>query len=600
MKKIENSFFYKKILIYFLLIALTISQYVMAQLSIESLLATLQNNFVYIILNCLVLFFVTNLIALATGKWAIGYCVTVPIVYFYSIVNYYVVSFRGMPLTINEFQNAGSAFSVLGAYDINLTSRFYIQTALLFCCAFAIFLLFRIEKGQKRYGKISVITKSVSLLIVGVVSYFSLFGAKPVKPTSTITWQWKEAYTVYGVPLCLLEDTVNRVNPIIKPDNYDESTMQNLTSEYKSDKQQLDQYPDIIFVLNETLFDLDTIVETNADKDPFENINSRQDIVKGNAIVPGVGGGTNSTEYEMLTGNSMLLLPGVTPFNSLDLTKSSSIARQLGSLGYSSFATHPEKGSNYSRTTGYKAIGFDQTKFLEEYVIDNTKDIYRGFPLDSDVYNQALTWYNDMGDGPRFMYVLTLQNHGGYTYVDDALDTVRVQGDFNGHASEMNEFLSSVSLSDKAFCDLIDDLSKQQRPVMVFMVGDHGPIFISDIIDQANTQQQKNIKLRTVPYFVWANFEYDKECFNQTTNIFSLPATILNAIDLPTTAYQKMQIELSNEITALLTTGDYYINEIHSNYLDGKHDIIKKYTTAEYVNLTADKQEYFDFFNLAQ
>lgn len=37
--------------------------------------------------------------------------------------------------------------------------------------------------------------------------------------------------------------------------------------------------------------------------------------IYGHTISPHVGGGTNSSEYEMLSSNSLMLMPSITPFN---------------------------------------------------------------------------------------------------------------------------------------------------------------------------------------------------------------------------------------------------------------------------------------------
>ena len=81
----------------------------------------------------------------------------------------------------------------------------------------------------------------------------------------------------------------------------------------------------------------------------------------GYALVPDVGGGTNRSEFELLTGNSMDLLPGITPFSTLSMEGQPSVVSYLESLGYTTLAAHPALPANYRRGTAWPALGFDTT-----------------------------------------------------------------------------------------------------------------------------------------------------------------------------------------------------------------------------------------------
>ena len=60
-----------------------------------------------------------------------------------------------------------------------------------------------------------------------------------------------------------------------------------------------------------------------------------------------------------------------------------------------------------------------------------------------------LNFYNEMGDKPRFMYLLTMQNHGGYEQNDSSFDTVIAEGYYGEHDHDVDELLSIISLSGK-------------------------------------------------------------------------------------------------------------------------------------------------------
>lgn len=80
-----------------------------------------------------------------------------------------------------------------------------------------------------------------------------------------------------------------------------------------------------------------------------------------------MGGGTNSSEYEMLSSNSLMLMPSITPFNWLNLHKANSLVSNLKDLGYATLAAHPYTNSNYRRDSAWLTLGFDETHFQDDF-----------------------------------------------------------------------------------------------------------------------------------------------------------------------------------------------------------------------------------------
>lgn len=90
-----------------------------------------------------------------------------------------------------------------------------------------------------------------------------------------------------------------------------------------------------------------------------------------------MGGGTNSSEYEMLSSNSLMLMPSITPFNWLNLHKANSLVSNLKDLGYATLAAHPYTNSNYRRDSAWLTLGFDETHFQDDFP---TKETYGSRP----------------------------------------------------------------------------------------------------------------------------------------------------------------------------------------------------------------------------
>lgn len=107
-------------------------------------------------------------------------------------------------------------------------------------------------------------------------------------------------------------------NVVNKPEGYSLEKVENINIE-ENEQQRVNQTPDVILILNETFYDLKMITDIETDHEYMSGIKSLDNSVHGYAVVPLPGGGTNCSEYEFLTSNSLQLMPGVTPFNVLDL-----------------------------------------------------------------------------------------------------------------------------------------------------------------------------------------------------------------------------------------------------------------------------------------
>lgn len=132
-------------------------------------------------------------------------------------------------------------------------------------------------------------------------------------------------------------------------------------------------YPDIILVLSESFYDFDLVTDLQADTEVMPVTKNLPNAVYGHTISPHVGGGTNSSEYEMLSSNSLMLMPSITPFNWLNLHNANSLVSYLKDLGYSTLAAHPYTNSNYRRDSAWLALGFDETHFQDDFP---TKEYY--------------------------------------------------------------------------------------------------------------------------------------------------------------------------------------------------------------------------------
>jgi hypothetical protein len=86
----------------------------------------------------------------------------------------------------------------------------------------------------------------------------------------------------------------------------------------------------------------------------FDSLMTRDDVVSGEMLVSIFGGGTCNTEFEFLTGGSMLFLQdGVIPYSSYMKRPTHSVCSVLKEQGYRNVAVHPYIRTFWDRHTVY-------------------------------------------------------------------------------------------------------------------------------------------------------------------------------------------------------------------------------------------------------
>lgn len=515
-----------------------------------------------------------------------------------AIANHYVIQYHGMPLSFLEIKNFATAMNVISSYsfriDRALAKILFVMLVLLAAC-----ILFRHFSKGKRLKLWGAVIRDTALIAAAFcVFYFGYFGPKPIKPQRTNTWLWSEAYYKYGFTASTVESIYQYFNVVAEPEGYSEEILDSIPV---STKEQSDAAtPDIILILNETFFDLRQITDIETDIPYLSNIENMENLLAGYAISPVAGGGTNSSEYELLTSNSLQLMPGITPFNVLDLSEANSIVSYLNHFGYSSTAAHPEVPVNYSRVIAYPALGFQNIYFDDAFV---DKEMYcdrTWYETDQSVYNNLIRWYEEEPeDLPRFMYLLTIQNHGDYNFNPPEADLVHSLRDYGEYTDLINEFLTCIYMSDEAFKGLTDYFSDVDRPVIICMLGDHAPSFSSSIVDEKYTGYDKSLQLRKVPLVIWANFEL-KDIDLGTMSMNYVVPTLLDLAGVELSPYYQYLLQLKENVPVLTSYGVYYDSDDNIYQYNGDagevyQSDVDRYFYLEYNNLqTERRQELFD------
>lgn len=515
-----------------------------------------------------------------------------------AIINYYVIKLHGAPLSFLILRNMSTALNVMHAYDITIERCIVILLRMLAICIGLCLSVGFFTVPVKLSGKKRFLCNSLLCILSCMVFFTGYIGNSPLKPKKTINWLWSEAYFRYGYVPCTVETYFQLQDTVSKPAGYSPDVV-NMIDLPQRNSLEGSATPDIVLILNESFYDPAIIADLNTDVPYLQNIDALENSLHGYAVIPGNGGGTNSSEYELLTSNSMELLPGITPFNILNLQDANSIVSHLNALGYSTSGSHPEIADNYNRGVSYRTLGFQNVHFEEDFP---EADYYynRWFKTDSSAYRQLFSLYEESpANSPRFHYLLTIQNHASWDLNDPSCDIVHAATDFGENDASVDEFLTCISQSDNAFRELTDYFSTQERPVIVCMLGDHAPAFASQIVDPKFSETEKNLLVRKVPLLIWANYPLNQQKLGTMSINYVVP-TLLDLAGVELTPYYRYLLQLKQDVPVLTSYGVYYDTE--GNLFTYRNDTDMPYETAvnnyhylEYNNLSSHRnQGWFD------
>ena len=505
------------------------------------------------------------------------------------IAEYFVITFKSMPIQPGDLSAISTAAAVAGTgytYTLSLfcvLSMAFMSVALLLC-EYAAWIAPRSVHGEGHSKKIIAINLLVGVLCLGgVTAHVTLIDYYNTLGITVYTWRPLESYWREGY-LPAFISAAQSINPP-KPSGYTvdgaKKTLKKYAKAYdKSDAAQSDartaaesqfdaDKPTVIAIMNETFSDLSIYQNMRAGYEGPQYFKSLQDCLsRGKLYVSAYGGGTANTEFEFLTGNSMANLgSGVYPYTIYNLENTENLAAQFKKLGYDTTAMHPNHASNWNRSNVYKDFGFDQFLSINDF---EGADTLRGMVTDQATYDKILSLL-DQNANPQFIFDVTMQNHSGYdtglvpadkqVHLDidtTDLDQKTVE---DGTLSDVDEYVSLIEQSDQALEYFLNALSKLDRKVVVVFWGDHQPFFPSKFNDKWFTDEDDAThqeRLWQTDYIIWAN--YDVAGCDQTSEVDDLSTNYLSTklmqlIGAPLTDYQKAHVTLREALPAINSVG---------------------------------------------
>lgn len=562
---------------------------------------------VYAPLNAMTAFCLTLILFALMGRWWLATGISGVLFTIVALVNYYTRDLHGSALMPQDIMNLGTAAEVMGSYTLKISDTVVtIALCVLPVLGISAVQWFLTKNGPKRASwKARGVRVAACAATIFCVMYFGYFGPNPIKPKATYGWAWQETYYKYGYLAGTVEATTLMSDPIVKPENYSDQAAQDaaaLVQGTYATAETAREYPDIVLILSESFYDFDLVTDLQADAEIMPVTKNLENAVYGHTVSPHVGGGTNNSEYEMLSSNSMTLMPSITPFNWLNLYGANSLVSYTKSLGYTTMAAHPYTNSNYRRDSAWRALGFDETYFQDDFP---TKEYYgnRPYQTDSASYKDFETLYEAMpADQPRFAFLVSIQSHGDYDMNDASLDTVHAATDYGEYDELMDEYLSCMQKSDAAVAELMEYFTnlyeETGRKVVVALAGDHAPSFVDHVADKSIAPQNElQILERSTPFFIWANYPLENtelavsntDPLNRMDMVMLAP-TIAQQAGLPLSTFYQYLLEMKDVTPVITGANDYMTPDGHTAEFGTNPDLdqwVYGYLNLEYNNVGA-------------
>ncbi len=575
-------------------------------------------KFKIILLNMALLYLVAAALLFIFGRTSIPVFFVALYGFVAGVMEHFVLVFRDAPLFPWDLKSYETAASVVGNYSFDvsyslaasmcslvliMTLAFVFDTKISFGSAkkMRVFAS-QVKRSDKKHNVLVRCVAALLLLVmlVGVVYYVNLdrsytdFGMYPYLFTP------KVVYSRNGFTVAFL--SMFRYLNVSKPDGYSEELLEEIKQEYSEaadDKNaQISQTtvknPDIIVIMNEAFSDLSVLTEfeTNEDYMPFLR-SLKENTIKGNLHVSVLGGNTANTEFEFLTGFSMAFLPtGSIPYQQYIKGETSSLASQLASLGYETTAIHPYNTKGWNRNTVYPYFGFNESIFKID--MGSKYAICRQYVTDMSCYRYFLNGIAQSADPDKskFVFCVTMQNHGSYTATYDNFDYQKITATGLEDDVKLSTYLSLIKKSDEAMKYLIEKLEESERPTIVCFFGDHQPAATVSkallkkygvTINDENIAELENRYI--VPFYIWANYDIEEAEYEAISANY-LSTLLLETAGLKLTDSQVFLSELSKTYPVITANAVIDSNgNIYSYDEKSDDELINKYAAIQYSGL---------------
>ena len=554
--------------------------------------------YVNFLLNWLLLFALSLLLNAITLPF-LGTLLIMAFATFWYIANYFVILFRSKPIMPADLKAVGTAREVMGGYSFTPTWQMVLGVLVVIGYAVLIVLVWKNNKPRKKHSiQKQLLWRGVSVVAAVLLMVIGL-NTQTFKSLDSFAWDMVllKSFHEEGMITTYLKSMFNSI--VRKPEGYSRELVNSYLSDYQGIQKTDGIRPtNIIMIMNEAFSDLRTVGMNPAiDVMPFID-SLDENTVEGSLYVSVFGGGTCNTEFEALTGNTLAFLgPGAYPYTENVTKPLFSLASYFRDLGYLTEAFHANEPQNWNRNMVYPNLGFESFHSIEDYESFGNVPFLHNLPADTADYNYINAVDKQYRDRPRFLFNVTMQNHGGYErWLDvERADSVAENG--NDLYVDTQIYLSLIKASDDEVRQLVETYQNSEEPTMIVFFGDHQPALPQVAINEVYSGVMSLLDMFKSKFFIWTNYD-SSELHQAGISANFLPWLILEQGNFSLPPYIQMLREVYEKYPVITSQG---VIDIDGNYYTGVAEIIddpliQKYQYVQYANLFDEiDQAWFEF-----
>ena len=453
------------------------------------------------VLNWLPILLLQLLLWLLLGRQWLAFLLSDALFLSASVGNFFKLCFRYEPFSFRDLSAITAGLKVAGSYPLYVNSR--ILALLLYTLAGALLLaLFaRLRPGRRiAFAGSALVLISLVPLWRGVYQNDRLY-YETLSDTGGMVWE-QQYFMTKGFVYPFLYSVKSSRD--VAPEGYDAPAAEALLEPYADAAIPEERKVELLVFQLESFTDLRSMGFPGIDEAAYALWDAlAAESYSGRLIANTTGGGTIDSERCFLSGSyGLQSYRGDAP----------SYVRYLGSQGYRTIGSHPNRADYYNRVNINRYLGFDEYYFLNNYYEALTGG---DWDCDAVLIPEVFRQFEDLiaQDAPVFSFNVTLQCHAPYRSDGYNSETrlFSLSGVSEGVDCVLNNYLASLRETQELLIAGIERLRDAEKPVVVLLYGDHTPYFTeAPVYAECGVSfdmgtEEGFFAYYGTPYLIWAN-----------------------------------------------------------------------------------------------
>ena len=453
------------------------------------------------VLNWLPILLLQLLLWLLLGRQWLAFLLSDALFLSASVGNFFKLCFRYEPFSFRDLSAITAGLKVAGNYSLYVNSR--ILALLLYTLAGTLLLalLARLRPGRRiAFAGTALVLISLVPLWRGVYQNDRLY-YETLSDTGGMVWE-QQYFMTKGFVYPFLYSVKSSRD--VAPEGYDAPAAEALLEPYADAAIPEERKVELLVFQLESFTDLRSMGFSGIDEAAYALWDAlAAESYSGRLIANTTGGGTIDSERCFLSGSyGLQSYRGDAP----------SYVRYLGSQGYRTIGSHPNRADYYNRVNINRYLGFDEYYFLNNYYEALTGG---DWDCDAVLIPEVFRQFEDLiaQDAPVFSFNVTLQCHSPYRSDGYNSETrlFSLSGVSEGVDCVLNNYLASLRETQELLIAGIERLRDAEKPVVVLLYGDHTPYFTeAPVYAECGVSfdmgtEEGFFAYYGTPYLIWAN-----------------------------------------------------------------------------------------------